>query len=354
MNVEILNVGTELLLGEIVNTNATYLQKICKDLGFNVYYQSVVGDNPQRLYDCLALAFSRGANCVITTGGLGPTTDDLTKELSAQYLGLEMVYNEEEAQKVNRKCQYITGLKDISDNNFKQAYFPRDAYILENDMGTANGCVMSKDEKMIINLPGPPKEMTYVVEHSLLPYLKKYKKETLYTYEYITMFIGESKIDDLLKDVINAQNNVSIALYAGEETVRIRLAVKAHNQSDADDLMKPIQQVIEERIGQYVVRENDLKKALLQTKVTLSIDYKGSFVLHDDFLKPMLSHQPQIKICVETRKEKMGEVVKFSFNDDFVFEVPTFIKAEYSYGKIEARFVLQLYKYIMQNVNKKI
>ena len=110
MNVEIMNVGTELLLGEIVNTNATLLQKVCKDLGFNVYYQSVVGDNPQRLYDCLKIAFERGADCVITTGGLGPTTDDLTKELSAKYLGLEMVYNEEEARKVDIKCRYCTGV----------------------------------------------------------------------------------------------------------------------------------------------------------------------------------------------------------------------------------------------------
>ena len=103
MNVEIINVGTELLLGEIVNTNATYIQKMCKDLGFNVYYQTTVGDNHDRFKECLDVAFKRGANCVITTGGLGPTQDDLTKELSAEYLGLELLYNEEEAKKVERK-----------------------------------------------------------------------------------------------------------------------------------------------------------------------------------------------------------------------------------------------------------
>ena len=92
MNVEIINVGTELLLGEIVNTNATYIQKMCKDLGFNVYHQTTVGDNPKRFKECLKIAFERGCDCVITTGGLGPTQDDLTKELSAQFLGLEMVY----------------------------------------------------------------------------------------------------------------------------------------------------------------------------------------------------------------------------------------------------------------------
>ena len=113
MNVEIINVGTELLLGEIINTNATYLQKMCKELGFNVFFQTVVGDNPQRFLDCLDIAFNRGCDCVITTGGLGPTEDDLTKELSAKYLGLEMIYNEDEAKKVNDKCCFVTQL-DLS------------------------------------------------------------------------------------------------------------------------------------------------------------------------------------------------------------------------------------------------
>lgn len=348
MNVEIINVGTELLLGEIVNTNATYLQKMCKDLGFNVYFQTVVGDNPERLYDCLKLAFERGANCVITTGGLGPTTDDLTKELSAQYLGLEMVYNEEEAQKVYKKCCYCTGLTQIPENNFKQAYYPQDAYILENMMGTANGCVMRKDDKMIVNLPGPPKELKYVVEHSLLPYLQRYKQDTIYTFEYTTMFIGESKIDEVLRDIIEKQNQVSIALYAGEETVRVRLAVKASSQQEADSLMAPIQKDIEKRLDQYIVRHSNLKEALLNTHVTLSIEYIGDFHFNDEFLKPLLSNEPQVKIVVDTRKEELGEVVVFYFNDDYRFEVPSFMKAELSYGKIEARFVSQLYKYIVQ------
>ena len=147
MNVEIINVGTELLLGEIINTNATYLQKMCKELGFNVFFQTVVGDNSQRFLDCLEIAFNRGCDCVITTGGLGPTEDDLTKELSAKYLGLEMIFNEAEAKKVNDKCCFVSQLDQVTDNNFKQAYFPKDCYVLDNPIGTANGCVMSKDKK---------------------------------------------------------------------------------------------------------------------------------------------------------------------------------------------------------------
>ena len=138
MNVEVINVGTELLLGEIINTEAPVLFKMCKELGFDIYHQTTVGDNPHRLLECLDIAFKRGADCVITTAGLGPTQDDLTKELSAEYLGLELVYNEEEARKVDEKCRFVTGLDVVSDNNFKQPYFPENAYILDNDVGTAN------------------------------------------------------------------------------------------------------------------------------------------------------------------------------------------------------------------------
>lgn len=348
MNVEVINVGTELLLGEIVNTNATYLQKICKDLGFNIYFQTVVGDNPDRLYDCFQLAFERGANCVITTGGLGPTTDDLTKELSAKYLGLEMEYNEQEALKVEKKCQYCTGIDIVPQNNFKQAYYPKDAYILENNMGTANGCVMKKKEKMIINLPGPPKELTYVVEHSLLPYLSQYKQDTIYTYEYITMFIGESKLEETLRDIIDKQEDVSIALYAGEETVRVRLATKALSQDDADKKMALLKKQIEDRINQYIIKEKDLKEALLKIMVPISIEYKSDFYIKDEFLKPYFSTLPDVKITISSRQEKLGEVIIFNFND-YQFEVPTFVNASYSYGRVEARFVAQLYKYLKNN-----
>lgn len=345
MNVEIINVGTELLLGEIVNTNATLLQRVCRDLGFNVFYQSVVGDNPQRLYDCLKLAFERGADCVMTTGGLGPTTDDLTKELSAKYLGLEMVYFQEEAQKVYRKCTYCTGLTQIPENNYKQAYFPQDAYVLENLMGTANGCVMRKDEKMIINLPGPPKELHYVVEHSLIPYLKQYRQDTIYTFEYTTMFIGESKLDEILRDLIDQQQEVSIALYAGEETVRVRLAVKTSSKDKAENMMKPVKYEIEKRIGNYILWDDNIKDALLKIMVPCHVVYQSDFYLQNDFLKPFESASPLLHITIDKRQEELGEVIMVTINDEY-FEIPVFIKAQYSYGRIEARIVLKLYKYI--------
>lgn len=347
MIVEIINVGTELLLGEIVNTNATYLQKMCKELGFNVYHQSVVGDNPDRLLECFDIAFKRGADCIITTGGLGPTTDDLTKELSAQYLGLEMVYNEKEAKKVYDKCSFVTGLDEIPQNNFKQAYFPIDCYILENEVGTANGCVMSKDNKMIINLPGPPKEMTYVVNYSLIPYLQQYKEDKIYTYEYLTMFIGESKLQEVLNDLIENQNNVSIALYAGEETVRVRLAVKTFSQEEADRLMKNVKVEIEKRIGTYIIKENNLKEALMKIMIPYHLYYNGSFRLKDNFLDgKFYDENSKFFIKIYTKKEKLGERLLINIDDNEVMNIPLLKKAEYSYAKAEARIIAGIYKYL--------
>ncbi|MCD7892388.1 MAG: damage-inducible protein CinA [Erysipelotrichaceae bacterium] len=346
MNVEIINVGTELLLGEIINTNATALLKMCRDLGFDVYHTTIVGDNPERLLSCLSDAFNRGVDCVMTTGGLGPTADDLTKELSAQYFGLEMVLWEDERKKVEDKCAFVSLSHDISNNNFKQAYFPKDAYILENDSGTANGCIMFKNNQMIVNLPGPPLELNYVIEHSLKPYLLKYQKDKIYTYDYLTMFIGESKLAEVLDDIIENQKQVSIALYAGKETVRVRLAVKAHGQDEADEMMLATKNAIEKRIEPYIIKGN-IKESLIKNMVPISLQYIGDFRLHDDFLQPFISNQSQIHITIQSTKNELGEIITFKFND-YSFEVPSLVNASLYYSKVEARFVAQLYKFIIE------
>lgn len=349
MNIEIINVGTELLLGEIVNTNATYLQKICRDLGMNVYHQSVVGDNPQRLLECFDIAFQRDADCIMTTGGLGPTNDDLTKELSAQFLGLDMVYSEEEAKKVFDKCSFLSQSKEIAKANYKQAYFPENCYILENEVGTANGCVMSKDGRMIINLPGPPKEMTYVVDHELIPYLEQYRKDKIYTFEFLTMFIGESHLADLLNDVIERQSDVSIALYAGEDNVRIRLAVKAKSQSQADFMMEETKKEIKNIISPYLIHEKNLKEALMKIMVPYSIEYDGDFRLKDNFLEgQFLSDKGELKLYLKTVKKDLGEMLMIYINNELICRLPLLKKASYSYQKAEARVIVEIYKYLRQ------
>lgn len=350
MNVEIINVGTELLLGEIVNTNATYIQKMCKDLGFNVYHQTTVGDNPKRFKECLKIAFGRGCDCVITTGGLGPTQDDLTKELSAQFLGLEMVYLDDEAKKVDEKCRFVTGVEKIPDNNFKQAYFPKDCFVLENEVGTANGCVMSKDEKMIINLPGPPKEMKYVVDHVLKDYLMQYKKDVIYTYDILTIGIGESKIDELLEDMIYHQDEISIALYASEETVRIRLGCKASNQQIADDKVKTIKEKIELLVGDYIIKEVHLKDALAKIMPSYVIQYEcDDFRLRDDFNLGNNCTKDILTIEVDCIKHRLGAIIKIKFdylgNEDS-FEVPLLKDPTLSYSKLESKIISKLYQFL--------
>ena len=340
MNIEIINVGTELLLGEIVNTNATYLQKMCKELGFNVYFQTVVGDNQDRFLDCLNNAFFRGANCVITTGGLGPTEDDLTKELSAKYLGLEMIFNEEEAKKVNDKCCFVTQLDKVTDNNFKQAYFPKDCYILDNPIGTANGCVMSKDEKMIVNLPGPPKEMKYVVDHQLKPYLSKYCKESIYTYDINTQGIGESAAATKLADIIQKQDEVSIALYASEELVRIRLAVKALNQDEADLLVKDTKELIEDMMKDYLIGD-DLFTEVKNLISGFTILNQCDFSLSDYFI----NNGGPVFIQLSSKEHPLGEIVHAFIKykeKEISFDIPLLVKASLSLNKLEAKLIYHI------------
>lgn len=258
MNVEIINVGTELLLGEIINTNATFLQNMCKELGLNVFNQQVVGDNPDRVKEALEVAFQRGADCIITTGGLGPTQDDLTKEISTEFLGLELAFNQEEADKVMAKLLFLTFGEQVTPNNLKQAFFPKECIVLENNVGTANGCIMENNGRMIVNLPGPPKEMVFMVDNYLRPYLEQFKSEVLYSQDIYTLGIGESAVAHELDEIINNQSEVSIALYASEISVRIRLAVKSLSQDEANGKMVPVRHQIEAILGKYIVGKVDV------------------------------------------------------------------------------------------------
>lgn len=346
MNVEIINVGTELLLGEIVNTNAPYLLKLCRNFGFNVYYQSVVGDNPDRLKEMLRVAFERGADCVITTGGLGPTQDDLTKEMSAEFFGLPLVYNEEEAKKVRDKCMFLNKDGIITENNFKQAYYPENAYILDNPVGTANGCVMFKDKWMIVNLPGPPKELTYIVDHALKQFFEPYREEKIYTTDILTMGMGESKVDTLLGDLEESQKEVSLAMYAGEGKVRIRLAVKALSREEADRKMKPVFDEVSLRMKDYIIEGNSIEKAL--KKIMVPVTFEGELEI-PAFFEPYLSDKPEVVVKTKVKHEKIGDIVTVSFNDEESIDIMTLDDYHYNKQRLDARILLNLYLYLKHN-----
>nr|WP_236887589.1 competence/damage-inducible protein A [Clostridioides mangenotii] len=257
MNVkaEIISVGTELLLGDIVNTNSQYIAKELASIGIEVYHQSTVGDNVDRLYECLKESLER-SDVVITTGGLGPTTDDLTKEVAAKYFGQELKLHEP-------SWEYIKSLiesrgKKVAPNNKKQAYFPESAIVLKNNNGTAPGAVLKQDSKAIIVLPGPPREMVAMFNESVMPYLKQFTEDKLISKTLRLYGIGESDLELEILDIINEQSNPTVALYAKEMEVTIRITAKEKDEEEAVRLIKPVEDKIRERVGQFVYTNDDI------------------------------------------------------------------------------------------------
>ncbi len=340
MNVEIVNVGTELLLGEIVNTNATYLQNMCKELGINVFYQQVVGDNPDRVKDALDTAFRRGADCVITTGGLGPTQDDLTKEISTDYLGLELEYIPEEADKVMAKLLFLTYDQEVTSNNLKQAFFPPDCTVLENEVGTANGCIMENNGRMIVNLPGPPKEMVFMVDNYLKPYLEKFKSEILYTQDIYTLGIGESAVAHYLDEIIKNQTEVSIALYASEISVRIRLAVKSLSKEAANEKMGLVRKQIETILAEHIVGKIDVPEYVYENIPPYQIVKPESLDLFTLPIGPKQGDEMIITLTLEDYHLGQEVMVHISYGDKEETRSIRFLgEASYSRQKIEHRIL---------------
>ena len=237
MTAEIICVGTEILLGNIVNTNAAYLAEKCAYLGLSNYYQVVVGDNEQRLLETINTAKSR-ADVIFLIGGLGPTEDDLTKETAAKAFNVELVMDEE------AKNNIVTILTnrgiDITNNNFKQALVPKGSIVLYNKNGTAPGIIMEEDEKVVIMLPGPPNEFVPMVDDQVVPYfLKKGTNDVIYSRVVKLVGVGESKVAEDISDLI-AMTNPTVATYAKTGEVHIRVTASAANDDEAKALVKPV------------------------------------------------------------------------------------------------------------------
>lgn len=250
MTVELISVGTEILLGNIVNTNAQYLSEKCALLGLSVYYQTVVGDNEQRLTDAVTTAFGR-SDVVILTGGLGPTEDDLTKEVCAKVMDMPL---SEDARTRRRIETYLNNsvYKMIPDNNWKQAMVPAGAKVLDNSNGTAPGLIMEKNGKIAVLLPGPPSELYPLFEEQVAPYLNSLQPETIYSQMVKICGIGESQVETMIKDMVDAQTNPTIAPYAKTGEVHLRITAKAKDEEEAVKLMKPVVKELKKRFGMNI------------------------------------------------------------------------------------------------------
>lgn len=276
MRAEIISVGTELLLGQIVDTNAPCLSKVLSTLGIDVYYRVTVGDNTARLADTLRNALSR-ADLVITIGGLGPTQDDLTKETIAEVLGEPMVLDPE-SEKVIRAFFDRRGLP-IAQSNLKQAYRPESGIAIPNSVGTAPGTIVEKDGKIIIALPGPPAELVPMLERSVLPYLsrKTAGAPTVLVSRILRVCgIGESAAEGLVQDLL-AGENPTIAPYAQGGEVHFRITAKASDQSTALEMISGLEQAARRCLGEYVygideeTLESVVVRILTERKLTLAL-----------------------------------------------------------------------------------
>ncbi len=250
MVAELISVGTELLMGNIVNTNAAYLSKKLAAIGVSVYYQSTVGDNKERLKKTIETALSR-ADIIILSGGLGPTADDLTKETAAEVLGRNMYLDEHSMERIRAYFEKIHRA-NITENNWKQAMIPEKSIILDNHNGTAPGIIMEENGKSIILLPGPPNELQLMFEESVLPYLQKENNKVLYSRMVKVCGIGESKAETMVKDLMEQQTNPTIAPYAKTGEVHFRITALAESEEEGKELVKPLVKELKQRFGNAV------------------------------------------------------------------------------------------------------
>ena len=247
-NTEIISVGTELLLGHVTNTDARDISEMLSKIGINVKYHTVVGDNPERLRKCVETAKSR-ADIIITTGGLGPTCDDLTKQILAEAFGLRLVVNKAEREGL---YDYIRYGKKFTDNNFTQAMLPEGCTVFHNNCGTAPGCGFEKDGKIVVMIPGPPKECNAMFRESALPYLRKLSEELIVSHSVRIFGLGESSVDDIFAEEMNRMTNPTMAPYAKECDCLLQITAKAKSVDEAEKMIAPVMEHVMQRLGDVV------------------------------------------------------------------------------------------------------
>ena len=247
---ELIAVGTELLLGNIANTDAQMISQGLSQLGINVYYHTVVGDNPQRVRQAGDIARGR-ADILITTGGLGPTCDDLTKVAVAQAFGKELVHHEPSAQRIRER--FAQRGTPVTENNFQQAMVPEGCTVLDNDWGTAPGVAFQAGGTHVLMLPGPPRECERMFRHRALPYLQILSVGVIASRSVKTFGIGESAAEALLRDLMNALHNPTLAPYAKPTGTELRITAHAPTREEALRLIAPVEEQVKAILGDKVI-----------------------------------------------------------------------------------------------------
>jgi len=280
MTVELISVGTELLLGNIVNTNANYLSRKCAELGYSLYYQITVGDNEGRLCDVLKESLSR-SDVVILTGGLGPTQDDMTKETVSKVVGRELIMDEHSKERLASYFKFRHSgnaiPQVITENNWKQALKIKDCIVLDNDNGTAPAYIVEEGEKVVVLLPGPPSEMIPLFDNQVYPYLQKKQNQIFLSKMVKICGIGESRAETDILDLIEGQSNPTVAPYAKDAEVHFRVTAAAKSVEEGEELIKPLVEELFRRFGDNIYSTEEAEtleevvvKLLISKKLTIA------------------------------------------------------------------------------------
>ncbi|MBE6701090.1 MAG: competence/damage-inducible protein A [Ruminococcaceae bacterium] len=262
LNAEIICVGTELLLGDVVDTNSVTISRGLTQLGINLFHRETVGDNHDRLVRVLKSAIER-CDIVITSGGLGATCDDITKEAVAEVMGVELELHEESLERI--KDFFSRRNITMTDNNVKQAFLPKGAVVFPNDYGTAPVTALTKGGKTVIMLPGPPRELCPMFEEKIMPYLKEnFSSSTIISDSLMLYGIGESAVEEKLCDLMRDYTNPTLAPYAKIGEVQLRITASGKDEEECRRLIKPLKEKVFERVGEYIygVNVDSLERAL--------------------------------------------------------------------------------------------
>ncbi|WP_317367086.1 competence/damage-inducible protein A [uncultured Tyzzerella sp.] len=271
MKAEIFSVGTEILLGEILDTNAKYIASELANMGIDVFYKTSIGDNEKRLLDAIDIAYKR-ADIIISTGGLGPTDDDLTKETFAKYFNKKLVTHKESLE--NLKSYFVD--EDMPLSNLKQADLPENAIVLVNENGTASGCIIEEKNKIAVILPGPPKECIPMFNKQVKPILEKYTDKVLVSKNLNLCGIGESNASEIIRDLMLSSKNPTIAPYAGNNEMRFRITASGKTKEEAQNILKPTVDKLYSIFNEYIYGEDDdtlqevVVNKLIENNITIS------------------------------------------------------------------------------------
>ena len=247
---EIIAVGTELLLGNIVNTNARDISQALSAVGVNVFWHTVVGDNPRRLKDALDVARKR-ADIIITTGGLGPTYDDLTKQTICEAFGKPLVLHQDILDDIRGYFERNVHMK-MPSNNVQQAELPEGCTVFDNPVGTDPGCAFEAGGIHVLMLPGPPFEMLTMLKGHVVPYLRGLSSEVIVSHDIMTFGLGESPMEELMREKMSHMENPSLATYAKPSEVRLRATAKAASAEEAEAMLAPVVKDVTNFLGDYV------------------------------------------------------------------------------------------------------